>query len=533
MIVKYNLDSLLKSTNGECVNLKKLSSQTINFSGVGTDTRMNLSGQIFFALKGDVHDAHAFLEKSIQANAAALVVHQFSTTANATIFELCSEKNIPIVLVKDTLKALQDFSHIYRHYLSAQVIAITGSNGKTTTKEFCAQILSKKFKTHFSHGSFNNHWGVPLTILSAPLDTEVLILEMGMNHAKELTELIQIGNPDIVVCTSVGKAHIEHFGSIEKIADAKKEIYQNTKINSKTALKNLDKTFPSVRIFNLDNEWTYKMFSEYSEGDVIGFGTKPENFTKTKQSILFQLDQVSMQGLKISGQIKYISNRNKLTNNLVQTAAGKSSATTDFSDNHNSYITDSVSAAVSVFGSHNLINIMAAASVALATGMSVAEIQKNISLCHTNWGRNQLVQTHSGAQILFDGYNANPDSMKALISNLKLIKNSGQKIAVLAEMLEMGSAAEELHFELGEIAGRENFSKIYFFGKNHEKFASGVRKSNSKVELKTSLEFDPVIGQQIASTLNADDIVLVKGSRGMKTERFVFACDPVDFTNKV
>lgn len=543
---KYSLQELLTSTGGRLLHSDQLNlakAENIFFTGVGTDTRKDLSGQIFFALKGDVFDAHDFLGKAIEAKAAALVVHgQAEISLKNQIKILCQQQGIPVILVTDTLKALQAFANYYRRQLPSRVLAITGSNGKTTSKEFSAAVLSTVFRTHFSYGSFNNHWGVPLTILSAPKSTEVLILEMGMNHAGELTDLVKIAEPDVVVCTTVGKAHIEHFGTVDKIAEAKKEIYYAAHSDKKHSEKKL------LRIFNLDNPWTKKMFEEFStENPWIGFTkdtatyerlvssahsskqqTQPQQQLNQQAVVNLSITELSMQGLKIQGLIHL---RPSLANLLQATEPAQSYSSTSSPALSTSTPAD-LHMQVPVFGEHNLTNLMVAASLGVACGMTTSQIESALSHCRTNWGRNQLVQTQSGAQILFDGYNANPDSMQALVQNLKLIHNRGQRIGVFAEMLEMGPAAAELHHELGSLVAKENFTKVYFYGAHFEDFAKGVKMVNSKLELIAEKDFSPDRAAQIASGLTKEDIALVKGSRGMKTERFVFACQPIDFKGK-
>lgn len=233
--MKWSLAQIAEWTGG-----KVLSSKTTDFSEIGTDTRKNLTGQIFIALKGDSFDAHDYLDKAVQAGAAALLVHSLPEK-----FESLKSQT-SIILVNDTLKALQDFSHHYRKSLKTKIIGITGSNGKTTTKEFTAQILGQYKKTHYSQGSFNNHWGVPMTLLSIPQDADFAVVEMGMNHAGEITQLVHIAEPDIVVCTMVGTAHIEFFGTQANIAKAKSEIY-------------LDSKPETIRIFNQDQDLTFDM----------------------------------------------------------------------------------------------------------------------------------------------------------------------------------------------------------------------------------------------------------------------------------
>src|SRR3989344_4653814 len=182
--MKWHLNQIAEWTKA-----KKISEHHKEFSEVGTDTRKDLSGQIFIALKGDAFDAHNYLDQAVQQGAKALIAHELPER-----FSHLKEK-VSILKVQDTLKALQDFSHGYRKTLKTKIIGITGSNGKTTTKEFTAQILGQYKKTHYSQGSFNNHWGVPLTLLSIPQDADFAVVEMRMNHAGEITHLLKIADP--------------------------------------------------------------------------------------------------------------------------------------------------------------------------------------------------------------------------------------------------------------------------------------------------------------------------------------------------
>lgn len=464
-----SLNDLLTATGG-----KALSTKATSFTGIGTDTRVNLTDQLFVALRGDQYDAHQFLPAAVARGAAALLVHE---EPSADI-----KNQTTVVLVKDTLKALQQLANFERKKSKALIVGITGSNGKTTSKEFTAALVSAKRKVHYSKGSFNNHWGVPLTLLAEPAGTEVSIVEMGMNHAGELTELCHIAEPDVVVCSTVGAAHVEFFGTVEKIAEAKEEIYKASPADA-------------IRIFNLDNPYTKKMHEHSIKTQkskrVITFSASGE-----KADVQLKIEELSMSSLKISGTI-----------------AGEKGE-----------------AKVAVFGSQNLVNLMVAASIGLAVGMSPKEIWAALPACKTNWGRNQLVHTRKGAEILFDGYNANPDSMRALLENVALIKNSGKKVGVFGEMLELGSLSAELHQALGEKVGRAGFDVVWFYGPDADAFMSGIQKSGFHKNIMISKSYEESLATQIASVLDKDDIALVKGSRGMKLERFVMACDPVDFS---
>lgn len=469
---KLFLNEIVKATSA-----KLLSQVQSEYDGVGTDTRKDLTSQLFIALKGDNFDAHQFLDQAVKQGASALLVHDSKNITDEI------KKKATVFLVDDTLKALQSLGNNIRKNTAAKIVGITGSNGKTTTKEFCAAVLAHKFKVHYNKGSLNNHWGVPLNLLEMPIDTEVAVVEMGMNHAGEITELVKIAEPNIVVCTMVGRAHIEFFGSIEKIAEAKEEIYLAANSNS-------------VRIYNLDNSQTKKMYDkalkEFSKDKILSFS---ENQTANVQ---MKITQMTMSSLTLEGQINQVSGK----------------------------------AVVNVFGHQNLTNLMAAAAVGLATGMTPTQIWKALESCKTTWGRNQLVHLRNGAEIIFDGYNANPDSMRALIENMSLLTTSGKKIGVFGQMRELGGLSKQLHTEVAELIGRSKLDSIYFVGEDAESFKKGIENSNFKGNINIQTEFTDQIAKKLSTEIQKGDIVLIKGSRGMKLERFVFACEPLDFEAK-
>lgn len=457
---------------------KIISTHETKFSELGTDTRQDLSGKIFIALKGEAFDAHEYLDQAVRAGAAALIVHRLPEKFK----ELGAQ--VSLVLVEDTLSALQKFAHEYRKTLKTQIIGITGSSGKTTTKEFAAQIISRYKKVHYNKGSFNNHWGVPLTLLDIPQDADFALVEMGMNHAGELTQLVKIAEPDIVVCTMVGTAHLEFFGSQAKIAEAKSEIYLESKPNC-------------TRIFNQDQDLTFDMMypvaRKFSDSRMLSFSQK-----NTEADVFFKIVELKAKEMKIAGII-----------------AGEEGQ-----------------AVVSVFGEHNVINLMAAATIAYACKISADQIWKALLYCKTTWGRGQFIETKIGAEILFDGYNSNPDSMKALLESLSQIKCSGKKLGAFGQMRELGAEASKSHFEVGELAGRAGFSKIYFMGENHLDFKAGVEKSGYLNELKSQISFSEDFGKNFAQNLSSGDLVVIKGSRGLETEKFIPFCQPIGWGGK-
>ncbi|WP_295898988.1 UDP-N-acetylmuramoyl-tripeptide--D-alanyl-D-alanine ligase [uncultured Bdellovibrio sp.] len=468
-----DVQTIVRATGAQTLSLVEK-----NFAGIGTDTRADLKGQLFIPLKGDAFDAHQFLEKAVQQGATGLLVHE----ENEQVQKLKGQ--VTILKVPDTLKALQRLGTWARRESHAKVLGITGSNGKTTTKEFTAALLGTTLNVHYNKGSFNNHWGVPFTLLQLPPTKDVAIVEMGMNHAGELTELVHIAEPDVVVCTMVGRAHMEFFGTIEKVAEAKEEIYEAAGPNT-------------IRIYNLDNAQTHNMYvkacEKYDHSKLMTFSSEDP-----RADVHLMISSMTMSELSVKGKI-----------------GGKEGT-----------------AVVQVFGSQNLTNLMAAASLGLAAGMTPEEIWKGLPECKTNWGRNQLVHLKSGAQIIFDAYNANPDSMKALIDNMKLLTVTGRKVGVFGQMRELGSASAALHEELGTWVGAAGFDKVYFIGDDYEAFSRGLSKVGYQNPTLIEKDFKDASGQDLAQYLKAGDIAVVKASRGTKLERFVFPCEPLDFSEK-
>jgi len=469
----WNMQQIAKWTNGQIV-----SQMQTDFSQVGTDTRADLTNKVFIALKGDTHDAHLYLDAAVKAGAGLLIVHELPEKFQNL------KNSVSIILVNDTLKALQVFAHEYRQTLQTKIIGITGSNGKTTTKEFTAAILNDYKKTHFNQGSFNNHWGVPLTLLQIPMDAAFAVVEMGMNHAGEITELVKIANPDFVVCTMVGTAHIEFFGTQQKIAEAKREIY-------------LESREDTVRIFNQDQDLTFDMMypvaKKFPASRMLSFSDKNKD-----ADVYFKIENITAKGIEISGQIATIWGH----------------------------------AVIPVFGQHNLTNLLAAANLAYAVGMPADKIWKALPKCQSTWGRNQFIESALGVQILFDGYNANPDSMKALLANIKLINTNGHKIGVFGQMKELGDKASELHQDLGFAVSMSGYDQVYFIGENYIDFELGLKKSDFK-NYKVAADLTESLGQHFLQHIKSGDFISIKGSRGAKTERFVELCDPVNWKNKI
>jgi UDP-N-acetylmuramoyl-tripeptide--D-alanyl-D-alanine ligase len=316
------------------------------------------------------------------------------------------------------------------------------------------------------------------------VDKDVALVEMGMNHAGELTDLSHIVEPDVVVCTMVGRAHMEFFGTIEKVADAKEEIYLSAPKNARL-------------VFNIDNPQTVKMFERAQRGraatSLFTFSQKD-----SKATVQLKIKKATLDTLILEGVIDGVDGE----------------------------------AEVAVFGIQNLTNIMAAATIGIAVGMTADQVWAALPRCRTIWGRNQILETKSGAKVIFDAYNANPDSMKALIDNMQLVSIKGKKIGVFGQMREMGSLSPDLHKELGQWVGAAGFSDVFFIGSDHEAFLEGVQTSGFKGSLHIEPDFNEKIGAELTECLSNNDLVAMKASRGTKLERFVPYAGVIDFQSK-
>jgi UDP-N-acetylmuramoyl-tripeptide--D-alanyl-D-alanine ligase len=449
-----SVEELAKAVSGQV-----MSKPIPNFSMVGTDTRQSLTGRLFIPLKGENFDAHDFVGRAIEQGATCVLVQGWRPEWDTL------KARVSFVQVSDTLRALQDFGRHWRRKHNYKVIAITGSNGKTSTKEFTYAILKRHFKVHASKGSFNNHWGVPLSILAAqPSDTH-LILEMGMNHAGEIRRLCQIAEPNIAIVTTVGRAHIGELGSQENVAKAKEEIY--------------DSTPSAVHVFNMDNEWTMRMQarSDSKQIQLSGF--------KSAADVHLRAQRMNWDGLDLVGQIQGVKGQ----------------------------------VWVPILGRHNVSNLMAAAGLALAAGVRPDEIWKDLGqIRETAWGRNQMLPLKNGARVLFDAYNANPDSVGALTKNLYEMDIAGRKFLIIGDMRELGSFSDQAHEEIGEKLAAIGVEGIWFVGTNSKAFWRGVSKVKMPAHHFTSEKVDKKISQEFLALLKEGDLVAVKGSRGMQLE---------------
>jgi UDP-N-acetylmuramoyl-tripeptide--D-alanyl-D-alanine ligase len=354
-------------------------------AGVSTDTRCLSAGAMFFALKGENFDAHHFLAEAVEAGAGALVLQDDSDLP----------EGIPVILVDDTLKALQALAKWYRGELGIPVVAITGSNGKTSTKDYTHSVLSQKFRVNSTLGNLNNHIGLPLTVLATAANDEVGVFEMGMNHSGELAPLCEIGRPDVSIITNVGTAHIEHLGSRKAIAIEKGNV---ARVLSEKGTLLLPSDCDEVYDFRAS---TPARVITVGDGEI-----RAENTVSGESGSVFDL-----------------------------TIDGLGTKRTS----------------ISVVGRHMISNALLAAGAGYILGLSLDEISAGLKNAKLTSGRLRRYLSH-GLTVIDDTYNANPESVIAALETLAGLPGSGRRIAALGMMAELGEHAEEAYPRIGRIA---------------------------------------------------------------------------------
>jgi len=410
----------------------------------GTDTRSIGRDSIFFALKGDNFNGNAFASEALSKGAAYAVID-----------EPGYKKDERYIVVENVLDCLQHLANYHRRQLKCPVLAITGSNGKTTTKELISRVLAKKYNTHFTKGNLNNHIGVPLTILSAPLACEMLVVEMGANHQKEIETLCAIAMPDFGIINNVGKAHLEGFGGFEGVKKGKGELYEFLSLHHGCAF------------VNGDNPLLTEMIRQRNVKRRIVYGTKTGFDCTGKLLAAFPFLKVEWKANDQNGII-----------------------------------------ASQLIGEYNFENILAAVCIGNHFGVDSRAICHAIEEYVPDNSRSQVVKRGSNT-ILLDAYNANPASMEAALKNFSLMEGK-HKIVFLGEMAELGNESEQEHRHIAELLKRADFEKIILVGEKFSALSSSLPANyfNSSEEAAGWTKDQKISGATI----------LIKGSRSSKME---------------
>jgi UDP-N-acetylmuramoyl-tripeptide--D-alanyl-D-alanine ligase len=426
-----------------------------------TDTRTLLAGDCFVALQGDRFDGHAFVAQVKNHGAvAALISHRLNSSD--------LPDDLGLVEVPDTLEALQRFASNYRQLLSVRTIGVTGSSGKTSTKEMIASVLRTRFKTKATEGNLNNHIGVPLTLIQLDEDDEYGVVEMGMNHPGELAPLVKMTAPEIGVISGIGPAHIEFFADQAAIAAEKAELI--------AALPP-----EGLAVLNGDDEWSRRIAGR-THARVVWVGNSADSTWRAEDL------QVATGGLSFRLSHGGEAARVRLP------------------------VVNRVMAA----------NALLAAAVGDECGLTLDEIARGLEAVQLPGARMQVVKAH-GAWIINDAYNANPDSMKAALAALSEFPGSTRRLAVLGSMGELGRHATELHREIGEFAARQDLAFLIAVGPHAEAYAKGAMAAGlGHNQIVAALDAEEAT-VALRPLLREGDAILVKGSHFMGLERLVSA----------
>jgi len=441
------INEIIKATNAV---LHQGKNETI-IASVHFDSRKIQSNALFVALDGGKSNGHDYIKQAIQQGATALLVSK-----NVQVNE-----SVAVIEVPDTEKALQQIAAYYRTTIKAPIIAITGSNGKTTTKDMIAHVLSHRLEVHKTEGNLNNHLGMPLTLLQTKPEHDVVILEMGMNHAGEIDLLGSIAKPNMSVITNIGDAHIEHLGSRENIAHAKGELLPHTDENGCVFL-------------NAEMDFLPLLQQKY-KGETVLYGKNGSlsltSFEPTEEGTSF----------KVEGETESFS--------------------------------------IPVFGYHNLVNALAAMSIAYQLNFSTSEVKEALANLKISSMRFELQKGKNDSLIINDAYNASPTSMKASIETFLYLFPKRKKVLILGDMFELGEDSKIMHQEVGEllVKHQEEIDYVLTIGKDAVYLSNALTKNKKHVETK-----EEAIAT-LQTFLTKEYALLFKASRGMKLEELIRA----------
>ena len=447
---------IIKATAGEVIQGKA----DVHFEGISTDSRTVVKGNLFLALIGEKFNGHDFLTDVVQKGASGLVIQRSEL---GRLGPGCGAA--AVIVVEDTLKALGDIAHFWRKLFSIPLLAITGSAGKTTTKEMTAAILGLERNLLKNEGNFNNLIGLPLSLLKMRDDHDVVVLEMGTNRPGEIARLTEIAEPTIGLITNVGHAHLEGLKSLEAVKEEKGDLFKGLKADGIAVVNHDDAVLTELADRRIGPKVTYGI------GDAADVRA---------ERIRMDADRKTRFDLWIGGR----------TETVAMTAPG----------------------------THNVYNALAAAASCWALGTAPDVIRRGLENFQAVSGRLEIIALRNGATVINDAYNANPDSVEAALRTLMSLKEKGSSVVVLGDMLELGELAGALHERIGESIGSKGVDRLFLRGDFAAHVAAGAKKSGLQKDRIFLMETTGAIALAVMDFLKDGDWVLIKGSRRMKME---------------
>lgn len=446
-------------------DLLKIKTCTFEFKGhesllnkkadqVSIDSRTIHPGDIYIAIKGENHDGHHFALAALKKQALAVVINHDFWFANKNELE-----GKPVFVVRDTTYALQQIANFYRKKFSIPVIGITGTNGKTTTKEMIAAVLEKSGKVCKTEGNFNNHIGVPLTLLKLTKEHKYAVIEMGTNHFGEIKTLCEIAEPDFGIITNIGHGHTEFLQDINGVTKAKMELFDYLKINGGTVF------------INMEDSNISKFSEDFLQKKTFGFsGTENTSAQKI--------------GINETGCARIKIEDTEISLNLP--------------------------------GVHNAINALAAIAVGIEFRVNLAEIKNALENLNIPSKRMEVL-TENGITVINDCYNANPESTLSALKTLAGFNVSGIKYFIFGDMLELGENAEEQHAEIGRSINGFGVTAMFTYGDLAKEAGNAAQATITRKHFTDKTD----LTARLKTDLKPGDLVLLKGSRGMKMEEIL------------
>lgn len=456
-MILRSVDSIIRMLDADYIENDDIHKR---ICGVCIDSRKVVEGNLYIPIKGVNHNGHEYVRQAIEQGAVATLWNKD---------EPFPPEDVTVIMVEDTTAALQQLAYVYRNQLSMKVIGITGSNGKTSTKDILAGMLSQRYVTQKTLGNFNNEIGVPLTLLSMSDNTQIAVVEMGMENLKELDFLSKLVQPDIAIITNVGTAHLENLGSMENIAKAKLEITHGLKPHGLLIYYGDQELLKqAVTLEALPGHIRIKTFGEHKDNDMI-----LSYLSQNEEGITFGVNE----------------EQNRFTMNML--------------------------------GKHQAINAMAALMAARELNLSNVDIQFGLQMIEKTGMRNELVHAKK-ALILNDSYKSNPQSSIAALDTLELFE-SPYKIAVFADMLDLGDEANMIHFQLGKDTAKYQLQEVLTYGDLGAYITQGaLQECKESVHIQHFNDKAKLIAY-LMPYRNKDCMILIKGSRGMKMDEIVDA----------
>lgn len=466
------IEEILRSTDGELLNESRESYLKVEINSITINSRDVKSNALFIPLHGEKINSHQYIDNAFENGAIA-------TLTDEKIKDLNKDKIY--IKVKDTKKALQDLAAFYRRKFKIKMVGITGSVGKTSTKEMVSLVLSSKFNVHKTSGNLNGQIGLPLTIFELQQFNDFAVIEMGISEFSEMEKLADIVNPDFAIMTNIGVTHIENLKSQENILNEKLKITKN--FNS-----------DSVLFINKDDKMLAKVKSE-NKFKIVTFGIESDCDFKA-ENVKFGVNQTSF-------ILKYKDEKTEKEAGIT----------------------------IPAIGIHNVYNALAGIALGVNLGISILSIQKSI-LKYKSLDKRQCIfenvkVKNNGSRaltinVIDDTYNANPDSMINAINVLNIYckGKNGRKVAVLGDMLELGEVSKELHLKLGEYAAKNKLDMLLTIGEEAKNIALGAEKVNKDIKTQ-SFENNIEAYKFLKSHLQNGDNIIFKGSRGMHIDEIV------------